>query len=43
MGPLPQELVPNTETVPEVFPKVTVMELVPVPDVITASGGTAHV
>jgi hypothetical protein len=42
-GPSPQALLPFTVTGPDVFPRVTVMELVLLPAVIMDPAGTVHV
>jgi len=41
--PAAHELVPNTDTFPDVVPKVTVMDVVPAPAVMVAPVGTLHV
>lgn len=40
---VPHVLLATTDTCPELFPKVTVMEFVPCPAVIVAPPGTVHV
>jgi len=41
--PLKQLLLGITATVPELLPKLTVIDVVPCPDVIVAPAGTVHV
>lgn len=42
-GPVPQELVAVTETVPDTEPKSTVMAVVPWPEVMVEPAGANHV